>query len=145
MARAHRVALILTIVATSYLLCLFGVLSVPLVDPKVSEQILPVLPWWLLVAFGSYSLWSIGMGLFTVRECPEAYDELLRVSVSPSPFFFDTRRSHFSFGDPSQNLKKDVIRIFYTEVLSIIRLFSFNSTNYLSLALQSSRPGILTM
>jgi len=42
MARAHRVALILTIVATSYLLCLFGVLSVPLVDPKVSEQILPV-------------------------------------------------------------------------------------------------------
>jgi len=42
MARAHRVALMLAIVATSYLLCLFGVLSVPLVDPKVSEQILPV-------------------------------------------------------------------------------------------------------
>jgi len=42
MARVHRVALILTIVATSYLLTLFGVLSVPLVDPKVSEKILPV-------------------------------------------------------------------------------------------------------
>ncbi|KIM35613.1 hypothetical protein M413DRAFT_449659 [Hebeloma cylindrosporum] len=77
MARAHRVALIVTIVATSYLLTLFGVLSVPLLDPKVSEKILPVLPWWLLVAFGSYCLWSIGMGLLTLRECPEAYHELL--------------------------------------------------------------------
>jgi len=85
------------------------------------------------------------MGLLTVRECPEAYDELLRVSVSPSPFFFDTWWSHFSSGDPSQNMKKDVIRIFYTEALSVISLFSFNSTKYLSLALQSSRPGILTL
>ena len=42
MARVHRAALVLTIVATSYLLTLFGVLSVPLVDPKVSEKILPV-------------------------------------------------------------------------------------------------------
>ncbi|KAH6911081.1 dolichol-phosphate mannosyltransferase subunit 3-domain-containing protein [Coprinopsis sp. MPI-PUGE-AT-0042] len=34
-------------------------------------------PWWLLVTFGSYSLWSLGWGLFTFRDCPEAYTELL--------------------------------------------------------------------
>ncbi|KAF9562289.1 dolichol-phosphate mannosyltransferase subunit 3 [Agrocybe pediades] len=77
MARAHRVAFVATLVTVAYFLTFFNYLSVPLVDSKVAEQILPVIPWWLLVAFGSYSLWSIGMGLLTLRECPEAYTELL--------------------------------------------------------------------
>ena len=38
------------------------------------------IPWWLLVAFGSYCLWSIGLGLVSLKECPEAYNELLGVS-----------------------------------------------------------------
>jgi len=77
MARAHRVALIATITTVSYLLLLFNIFPVPLLDAKIAEQILPVLPWWLLVAFGSYCLWSIGMGLVSLKECPEAYNELL--------------------------------------------------------------------
>lgn len=40
------------------------------------------LPWWLLVSFGSYALWCLGWGLFTFRDCPEAYTELLGVSSS---------------------------------------------------------------
>lgn len=38
------------------------------------------LPWWLLVSFGAYSLWSLGWGLLQLRECPEAYEELITVS-----------------------------------------------------------------
>jgi len=77
MARAHRIALIVTITTLAYLLLFFNLLSVPLLDAKITEQILPVIPWWLLVSFGSYCLWSIGMGLVSLRECPEAYNELL--------------------------------------------------------------------
>ena len=35
------------------------------------------------MTFGSYCLWSIGMGLVRLKECPDAYNELLVVS-----FFF---------------------------------------------------------
>jgi len=77
MARAHRAALIATIATVAYLLLSFNTLSVPLLDAKVAEQILPVIPWWLLVTFGSYCLWSIGMGLVSLKDCPEAYNELL--------------------------------------------------------------------
>lgn len=77
MARAHRVSLIATIATVAYLLLFFNVFPLPLLDARIAEQILPVLPWWLLVTFGSYCLWSIGMGLVTLRECPEAYNELL--------------------------------------------------------------------
>ncbi|KAG2337018.1 DPM3-domain-containing protein, partial [Suillus weaverae] len=34
--------------------------------------------WWLLVSFGSYSLWKLGWGVYTSRDCPEAYHELLQ-------------------------------------------------------------------
>ncbi|KAF9446502.1 dolichol-phosphate mannosyltransferase subunit 3 [Macrolepiota fuliginosa MF-IS2] len=77
MARVHRVALYASIATSLYLLVLFQLISVPLVDTEIVEQLLPVLPWWLLVSFGSYSLWSLGWGLFTFRDCPEAYTELL--------------------------------------------------------------------
>jgi len=77
MARLHRVALYAGTAITLYLLILFQFFSVPLVDEKLVEALLPVIPWWLLVSFGSYSLWSLGWGLFTFRDCPEAYTELL--------------------------------------------------------------------
>ncbi|KAJ3714885.1 dolichol-phosphate mannosyltransferase subunit 3 [Lentinula guzmanii] len=77
MTRAQRVAVISTIFASLYFLALFEILQVPLIEGKVVQEILPALPWWLLVSFGSYSLWSLGWGLFTFRDCPEAYEELL--------------------------------------------------------------------
>ncbi|KAJ3517409.1 hypothetical protein NLJ89_g529 [Agrocybe chaxingu] len=46
-------------------------------DPPSHRRERQQLPWWLLVSFGSYSLWSIGTGLLTLRECPEAYNELV--------------------------------------------------------------------
>ncbi|KIK31306.1 hypothetical protein PISMIDRAFT_670345, partial [Pisolithus microcarpus 441] len=78
MARVHRIATAASALVVLYLLTLFSLVPVPFVDPSVSEQILPVVPWWILVSFGSYSLWSLGWGLFTFRDCPEAYCELLK-------------------------------------------------------------------
>ncbi|THV07336.1 dolichol-phosphate mannosyltransferase subunit 3 [Dendrothele bispora CBS 962.96] len=77
MTRAQRVAFGATLASILYFLILFQVFEIPFVDEAVVAQILPVLPWWLLVAFGSYSLWSLGWGLVTFRDCPEAYNELL--------------------------------------------------------------------
>ena len=31
------------------------------------------------MSFGSYSLWSLGKGLFTFNDVPEAYEELMKV------------------------------------------------------------------
>ncbi|KAJ3851589.1 dolichol-phosphate mannosyltransferase subunit 3 [Lentinula lateritia] len=77
MTRAQRIAVISTTLTALYLLTFFEILQVPLVEGAVVQEILPVLPWWLLVSFGSYSLWSLGWGLLTFRDCPEAYEELL--------------------------------------------------------------------
>ncbi|KAG1738013.1 dolichol-phosphate mannosyltransferase subunit 3 [Suillus lakei] len=78
MARLHRVSVYSSILISIYLLVLFEVLPIPLMAAGVTQEILPVIPWWLLVSFGSYSLWSLGWGVFTFRDCPEAYCELLR-------------------------------------------------------------------
>ncbi|BEI83652.1 hypothetical protein CcaverHIS002_0402560 [Cutaneotrichosporon cavernicola] len=60
-----------------YLLMLFAILPVPLVDQDTADLILPVLPWWLLVSFGSYSLMSLGLGLVRFHDTPDAYESLL--------------------------------------------------------------------
>ncbi|KII93079.1 hypothetical protein PLICRDRAFT_170870 [Plicaturopsis crispa FD-325 SS-3] len=77
MARAQRLAGYASVFLAFYLLAFFAVLPVPFVTPTVVEKILPVVPWWILVSFGAYSLWSMGWGLWTFRDCPEAYTELL--------------------------------------------------------------------
>jgi hypothetical protein len=43
------------------------------------------LPWWVLVSFGSYSLGSLGLGLWSFRDCPEAYAELMHVRLRHFP------------------------------------------------------------
>ncbi|KAJ7652112.1 dolichol-phosphate mannosyltransferase subunit 3 [Mycena polygramma] len=78
MARAHRVALISTFFASLWTLVFFEFFSVPGLDEGTVTQIWPLIPWWFLVTFGSYSLGSLGWGLFTFRDCPEAYQELMR-------------------------------------------------------------------
>ncbi|KAF8079332.1 dolichol-phosphate mannosyltransferase subunit 3 [Lyophyllum atratum] len=77
MSRASRMGLIATFFTTLYLLAFFQIVAVPLVDKKAAQEIIPMIPWWILVSFGSYSLWTLGWGIFTFRDCPEAYTELL--------------------------------------------------------------------
>ncbi|KAJ8580044.1 dolichol-phosphate mannosyltransferase subunit 3 [Rhizopogon salebrosus TDB-379] len=78
MARLHRLSLYSSIFVFLYLLALYQVLPIPLIDVGIVQEVLPVIPWWLLVSFGSYSLWTLGWGVFTFRDCPEAYHELLQ-------------------------------------------------------------------
>ena len=78
MARAHRVLFSVAIFTIAYIAALFSYLPLPFVDSEILQQILPLLPWWALVSFGSYSLWSLGWGLWTFRDCPEAYNELMQ-------------------------------------------------------------------
>lgn len=85
MSRATRVALLSAIFSITYFLVLFAFIPVPLIAKEQTEQILPVLPWWLLVSFGSYALGSLGHGLYTFRECTDAYTELLsEISLAKS-------------------------------------------------------------
>lgn len=78
MTRAHQLAAYASGFVILYFLALLAIVPIPLIDANIAEQILPIIPWWLLVSFGSYSLWSLGWGLFTFRDCPEAYHELLK-------------------------------------------------------------------
>jgi len=77
MTRATRFALYASAVTLSYFLVWFSILPMPLIAEETKDQILPLLPWWLLVSFGSYSLASLGLGLWSFRDCPDAYEELM--------------------------------------------------------------------
>ncbi|VDB90221.1 unnamed protein product [Peniophora sp. CBMAI 1063] len=77
MTRASRVAAGSAFLTALYLLAFFTYIPVPFVEEKTAGEILPVVPWWLLVSFGSYALYSMGHGLYTFRDADEAYTELL--------------------------------------------------------------------
>lgn len=50
---------------------------VPSILPtKIQVEIIPVLPWWALVALGSYLLARLGLGVLQFNDTKEAYVEL---------------------------------------------------------------------
>jgi len=63
--------------AIIYILLWLDVIPVPFLDASVKDQLVPVLPWWVVVAFGAYSLSSLGYGLYTFNDVPAAYEELI--------------------------------------------------------------------
>ncbi|KAI5450444.1 hypothetical protein NCC49_003067 [Naganishia albida] len=77
MSRATRFLALALPLTISYLLALFHLIPIPFLSETESSLLLPVIPWWLLVSFGAYSLGSLGLGLLKFRDCPEAYEELL--------------------------------------------------------------------
>lgn len=98
MTRAQRVVTISAISVTLYFLAFFAILPIPLLSQETTDKVLPVvcftsrpqlfcmvidrtiqLPWWLLISFGAYSLWTLGWNVMTIRDCPEAYHELMNV------------------------------------------------------------------
>jgi len=46
---------------------------------KIQTEIIPVLPFWVVVSFGAYLLFSLGMGVLTFKDTESAYDELVTV------------------------------------------------------------------
>ncbi|KFZ09232.1 hypothetical protein V501_05674 [Pseudogymnoascus sp. VKM F-4519 (FW-2642)] len=43
----------------------------------IQSDIIPVLPFWALVTFGSYLLFKLGLGVFTFNDVPAAHAELM--------------------------------------------------------------------
>jgi len=44
----------------------------------ISNEIIPVLPFWALVSFGAYLLLKLGYGVFTFNDVPKAHAELMK-------------------------------------------------------------------
>ena len=40
------------------------------------SEVLPVLPWWALVSFGCYTLFSLGYGVYVLEDKKDKYVEL---------------------------------------------------------------------
>ncbi|KAI7899363.1 dolichol-phosphate mannosyltransferase subunit 3 [Cokeromyces recurvatus] len=74
MTKATNTLTVFSILSVLYLIFYLG--FVPLSE-KVQNEIIPVIPWWALVCFGCHCLGNIGYALFTFRDCPEAYHELM--------------------------------------------------------------------
>ncbi|KDQ15591.1 hypothetical protein BOTBODRAFT_108134 [Botryobasidium botryosum FD-172 SS1] len=77
MTRAQRFFTLSSAFALAYGLVFFSFIQIPLLSQETQDQIIPVIPWWLLVSFGSYSLGTLGLGLLTFGDCPAAHQELL--------------------------------------------------------------------
>ncbi|CAG8958726.1 hypothetical protein HYFRA_00011569 [Hymenoscyphus fraxineus] len=75
MTRAQQVISMGLLVASLYLALYLQLVPLPAV---FSEQIIPVLPFWALVSFGAYLLFSLGLGVFTFNDVPKAHAELMK-------------------------------------------------------------------
>ncbi|QIW95708.1 hypothetical protein AMS68_001226 [Peltaster fructicola] len=74
MTRAQQTISFGLLVASAYLAMFLGLVPLP---ASISEQIVPVLPFWALVSFGAYLLFKLGLGVATFNDVPKAYDELM--------------------------------------------------------------------
>ncbi|KAL8673732.1 MAG: hypothetical protein Q9168_001839 [Polycauliona sp. 1 TL-2023] len=74
MTRAQQTISLALLVTSVYLA--FALHLVP-VGAKIQEGIIPFLPWWSLVSFGSWLLFKLGWGVFTFNDVPQAHKELM--------------------------------------------------------------------
>ncbi|KAL7420221.1 hypothetical protein Q5752_005188 [Cryptotrichosporon argae] len=78
MSKGTQTLTLVVPLVVAYILALLHLVPVPFMSAAIADDILPVIPWWLLVTFGAYSLWSLGLGLVRFHDCPEAYEDLLK-------------------------------------------------------------------
>ncbi|KAI9029636.1 dolichol-phosphate mannosyltransferase subunit 3 [Phycomyces nitens] len=75
MTRATETFVVLAIATIAYIILFLGFIPLP---ETIQNKIIPVLPWWALMTFGSYSLGNLGWHIMTFSDCPDAYNELMR-------------------------------------------------------------------
>ncbi|KAL4915169.1 dolichol-phosphate mannosyltransferase subunit 3 [Aspergillus aurantiobrunneus] len=75
MTRAQQTLSVLLLVSSLYLSLYLGL--VPL-NGTIQQEIIPVLPFYALMSFGSYLLGRLGLAIFTFHDVPEAHKELQR-------------------------------------------------------------------
>ncbi|KAH8903654.1 dolichyl-phosphate mannosyltransferase polypeptide 3 [Coniochaeta sp. PMI_546] len=74
MTRAQQTISIALLVSSLYLSLYLELVPLPTV---VQKDIVPVLPFWLLVSFGAYLLFRLGWGVLTFNDVPEAHKEIM--------------------------------------------------------------------
>jgi len=82
MTRASQTVSLVLLASSIYLLLILPQITenspVPSILPlKVQVEIIPVLPFWALIALATYLLGRLGMGVLMFKDCDEAYTELM--------------------------------------------------------------------
>jgi len=75
MTRAQQTISIALLVTSLYLSLFLELIPLP---KLISNEIIPVLPFWALVSFGAYLLFKLGYGVFTFNDVPKAHTELMK-------------------------------------------------------------------
>lgn len=65
----------------------FALNSFTLKGSMLHDEILPYLPWYALVSFGSYALGTLGYGVFTFKDKNDKYHELLGQIAEAKEFY----------------------------------------------------------
>jgi dolichyl-phosphate mannosyltransferase polypeptide 3 len=73
MTRAQQTLSVFLLVSSLYLSLYLGL--VPL-NETVQTEVIPVLPFYAVIAFGCYLLGRLGLAIFTFNDVPEAHAEL---------------------------------------------------------------------
>ncbi|GMM28984.1 hypothetical protein DAMA08_017000 [Martiniozyma asiatica (nom. inval.)] len=73
MTKATETLLYAITLTSIYIALIVGVFPLP---KTISSEIIPVLPWWGLVSFGCYTLFSLGYGVYTLNDKQDKYVEL---------------------------------------------------------------------
>lgn len=73
MTKASETALFFITLTTIYVSLWVGVIPT---SEKFQLEILPVVPFWALVSFGAYALFSLGYGVWTLQDKEDKYYEL---------------------------------------------------------------------
>ncbi|KAI9673471.1 MAG: hypothetical protein M1817_002933 [Caeruleum heppii] len=75
MTRAQQTISVGLLITSLYLACYLQLIPF---SPKIQEEIIPVLPLWTLVSFGSFLLFKLGWGVLTFNDVPAAHAELMK-------------------------------------------------------------------
>ncbi|GMM47598.1 hypothetical protein DAPK24_041960 [Pichia kluyveri] len=73
MTKAYETAVFFFAITSIYAALYFGVIPT---SEIFHNEILPVIPWWALISFGSYALFSLGYGVYTLQDKEDKYIEL---------------------------------------------------------------------
>lgn len=83
MTKAADAILAVITVTTLYLALYCKAIPTPTI---FHDEILPVLPWWALITYGCYALFSLGYGVYTLHDKKDKYEELKDQIVEAKAF-----------------------------------------------------------
>ena len=84
MTKATDTLLVLFAASAIYFVLYSGVIPT---SAKFHDDILPYIPWWSLVTFGSYALATLGWDVFTFKDKVDKYEELV-VQIDQAKEFY---------------------------------------------------------